>query len=99
VRVEHQEELAKILEAKFSTRNREYWLTLLRTAGVPSCPVYRYSEALSSEHVTATGLVSSVKVEDFRPMPFVIFTVKVDRRHLSLPGSPPASRKLHVKAS
>ena len=98
-RVAHQEELEALLQAEFTTGSRDYWLDRLRAAGVPCGPVVGYSEALASEHVTDTGLVEHVDVEDFGPMPFVRFPVKVDRKHLDLPGSPPESGKQCVRAS
>lgn len=90
-RVAHQEELEALLQERFTDGRRDYWLEQLRAAGVPCGPVLRYSEALASEHVVKTGLVERIDVEDFGPMPFVRFPVKVDREHLDLPGSPPES--------
>ncbi|MGX1769997.1 CaiB/BaiF CoA transferase family protein [Dietzia sp. NPDC055343] len=98
-RVENQLELESILQARFVGDSQDHWLNLLRDAGVPCGPVSPFSEALASEHVRATGLLDVVDVDDFGPMPFVRYPVRVDEKHLDLPGRPPSNSKEEVNAN
>jgi crotonobetainyl-CoA:carnitine CoA-transferase CaiB-like acyl-CoA transferase len=46
-RLAHRDEMTEVLNAAFRTRTVEYWLTQLRSAGVPAAPVRTVGEALS----------------------------------------------------
>lgn len=60
-RVEHREELVKILQEVFSKRPAEEWIPLIREAGVPCGPVNGLSDVFSDEHVLGSGILQSVE--------------------------------------
>lgn len=49
-RVERRDYINKKLQEVFSTRPRDYWVELLRRAGVPAAPVYTLSELFSDPY-------------------------------------------------
>ncbi|TAK24610.1 MAG: CoA transferase [Chloroflexota bacterium] len=59
-RKSRERELAEILEAVTITMPRDHWQTRLGEAGVPSGPIYRYDEALATDHVRERGMVATV---------------------------------------
>jgi formyl-CoA transferase len=56
-RVRHREELVKILEELLSKEGVDYWVSKLRSAGIPVAPVYRVSQALKDPHVVSRNMV------------------------------------------
>jgi len=60
-RVRHREELVKILEELLSKESVDYWISKLRSAGIPVAPVYRVSQALTDPHVISRNIVVEVQ--------------------------------------
>jgi len=60
-RVRHREELVKILEELLSKEGVDYWVSKLRSAGIPVAPVYRVSQALKDPHVISRDMVVEVQ--------------------------------------
>ena len=56
-RLNHREELIRILREIFLQRDSAEWLASLRGAGIPSAPINTVSEALRDEQLAARGLI------------------------------------------
>lgn len=56
-RLNHREELIRILQDIFLQRDSAEWLASLRGAGIPSAPINTVSEALRDEQLAARGLI------------------------------------------
>ncbi|MEM0361122.1 MAG: CaiB/BaiF CoA-transferase family protein [Sulfolobales archaeon] len=69
-RVRHREELSKLLEEVFAKEDVNYWITKLRSAGIPAAPVNKVSQALNDPHTMAREMVKEVRHE-------VLGTIKV----------------------
>lgn len=88
-RVEHQAELAAILQERFAGEKREHWLTELRARGVPCGPVNTFGQILADPHVEATGLVSSLDVPVAGATPTVVFPVRIEGQRPRLDRAAP----------
>jgi CoA:oxalate CoA-transferase len=85
-RTEHWEALETLLQARFEERPRAEWLASLASAGVPSGPVNRVSEALANPQVAARRMLVETRVGHGRPL-------KVAGNPIKLRGMPdPADR-------
>jgi formyl-CoA transferase len=63
-RVEHYEELHAELARVFADASREHWLVRLRGHDVPCAPIATLDEALDSEQVAASGIVTAAADPD-----------------------------------
>ena len=70
-RARNQQELAPLLQARFSQQDAAHWLAVLEAAEVPCAPVLDYAEALSSPHVRETRLVREMELPGGRKVPTV----------------------------
>ena len=56
-RMEHRDELVRLMNAVLVKRTRAQWLEVLAAAGVPAGPVHRLGEALEHPQTLARGMV------------------------------------------
>jgi crotonobetainyl-CoA:carnitine CoA-transferase CaiB-like acyl-CoA transferase len=76
-RVQHQVELAGLLQERFASRPTSHWLETLRSRGVPCGPVNSYADIMADEHVRVTGLVQDLEVPVAGVVPTVVFPARI----------------------
>lgn len=59
-RVEHRDELIPLLEARFSSRPRAEWLSILESAGVPCAPVQELTDLMADPAMLSTGVLADI---------------------------------------
>ena len=75
-RAANQGQLAEILQQVFVAEPAEYWVSKFAQNGVPTSFVARFSEILTDDHVTQSGLLDIVDVPVAGPTPMVNFPVR-----------------------
>lgn len=88
-RVEHREELVKILQEVFSKRPAEAWISDIREAGVPCGPVNGLPDVFSDEHVLGSGILQSVEHPTAGELKLLASPVLVDGERPSVRLPPP----------
>jgi crotonobetainyl-CoA:carnitine CoA-transferase CaiB-like acyl-CoA transferase len=75
-RAANQGQLAEILQQVFVAEPAEFWVSKFAAQGVPTSFVARFSEILSDDHVTQSGLLDIVDVPVAGPTPMINFPVR-----------------------
>jgi len=88
-RVAHQDQLAAVLQERFSTKPAEYWLVELERQAVPCGPVNTFGDVLADPHIHATGLVREIDVPIAGKVPTVVFPARVSGLPSRLEHCPP----------
>lgn len=88
-RVANQQELAAILEERFSTKPAAYWLDELEIAGVPCGPLNTFGEILADRHAVETGLVQQIDVPVAGDTPTIVFPARISGLPSRLEHQPP----------
>lgn len=85
-RLQHKEELVKMIAEKIKTESRAKWKQLLDEAGIPNGPIYNVKEALESDQASSREMVVKVEhpiIPDLKlvgsPLKFSKTPVKIDR--------------------
>jgi crotonobetainyl-CoA:carnitine CoA-transferase CaiB-like acyl-CoA transferase len=60
LRVEHREELVRILGRRLAERPAAFWLAALQRAGVPATPIHDLAEVAAHEQTRALGMLQSL---------------------------------------
>ncbi len=76
-RVEHQLELEKLLNERFTERPAGTWVDELRAAGVPAGPVNSFADVLADPALREGGLVQPYEVPVAGPSWTTVFPVRV----------------------
>jgi crotonobetainyl-CoA:carnitine CoA-transferase CaiB-like acyl-CoA transferase len=88
-RVEHREELASLLAARFGEELLATWLARLDAAGVPAAPIQDVGEVAGSEQTTALGLLQELPHPAIPELRLVGLPVSVDDARLAFHRPPP----------
>ncbi|TBV03013.1 CaiB/BaiF CoA transferase family protein [Phytopseudomonas dryadis] len=90
-RLQHRDELTRLLEEALSTRPADEWWALLVAAGVPSGPVYQVPEVLEHPQIRDRGMIAHFErvpgVE--RPVSLLRTGIKINRQAPSVSTPPP----------
>ena len=70
-RIRNRGKLAEILQERFSTQPREYWIELLEEAGVPAGPVNDIDEVFQDPWIRDSGLVTKLDHKTLGETPFL----------------------------
>lgn len=70
-RVQNREAVVSILESIFRTRDRAYWLSRLRSAGVPCGPIQSVDQVFNDDQVLAREMLVSVSHPTAGQLPVV----------------------------
>jgi len=70
-RIRNRGKLAEILQERFSTQPREYWIELLEEAGVPAGPVNDIDEVFQDPWIRDSGLVTKLDHKTLGEIPFL----------------------------
>ena len=70
-RIKNRSRLVEILQEKFSTRPRDYWIDLLEGAGVPAGPVNELDEVFQDPWIKDSGLVTKMVHKTLGEIPFL----------------------------
>ena len=70
-RIRNRGRLVEILQEKFSTQPREYWIELLEAAGVPAGPVNEIDEVFQDPWIRDSGLVTKLVHKTLGEIPFL----------------------------
>jgi formyl-CoA transferase len=60
-RMNHVDELERLIEAEFSKENKDYWIAKCEQAGVPAGPINDFAQAVEDPHYNARGLIQEVE--------------------------------------
>jgi CoA:oxalate CoA-transferase len=80
-RTANRDQLFAILESVLTTKSADEWVALITGAGIPSGPIYDYTQAFATEQVAALGMVQQLQRRDGSALPLL-------RGPLSLDGEP-----------
>ncbi|TBU80177.1 CoA transferase [Pseudomonas daroniae] len=90
-RLQHRDELTRLLEEALSTRPADEWWALLVAAGVPSGPVYQVPEVLEHPQIRDRGMIAHFErvpgVE--RPVSLLRTGIKINHQAPSVSTPPP----------
>lgn len=78
----HEPALRAELETLLRAETAAHWLPLLRTAGIPSGPIYNYQQVFADPQVRTLNIVETVQRADGTELPLV-------RGPISINGEPP----------
>ncbi|MGQ2912191.1 CaiB/BaiF CoA transferase family protein [Aeromicrobium sp.] len=76
-RVEHQLDLAHLLEKTFETRPADHWVRVLSDHGVPCGPINTFEEVLADPHVVETGLLTTITAPVIGEVPDLAFPARI----------------------
>jgi crotonobetainyl-CoA:carnitine CoA-transferase CaiB-like acyl-CoA transferase len=92
-RVEHREELKRLLEERLSGHPRQYWMTRFAQAGIPCGPINNLAEVFADEQVNHCSMVEKIEHPTLGPLQLVSSPIKLNggdervvRRHPPLLG-------------
>ena len=88
-RAESREALIDELQASFSTRSREAWVTLLKGAGLPAGPVRSICEAYRSPEIRARGLLPRIRHPTAGEVPNIAPPYAMQDTPIVAPSAPP----------
>jgi formyl-CoA transferase len=88
-RVSNRAQLAATLEPVMKSRSSERWFAELMNAGVPAAPVLSVEQALTSEHVTSTGIIQSISDAKFGEIKFVGSPLRLSETPVGITQPPP----------
>jgi formyl-CoA transferase len=88
-RIKNRSRLVEILQEKFSTRPRDYWIDLLEGAGVPAGPVNELDEVFQDPWIRDSGLVTKMVHKTLGEIPFLQPPVWVNGERLGAETPPP----------
>ena len=88
-RVEHREELVKILQEEFSKRPAGKWIPAIREASVPCGPVNSLSDVFSDGHVLGSGILQTVEHPTAGELEFLTSPVLIDGERPPVRRPPP----------
>lgn len=90
-RLQHRDELTRLLEEALSSRPADEWWALLVAAGVPSGPVYQVAEVLEHPQIRDRGMIAHFDrvpgVE--RPVSLLRTGIKINHQAPSVSTPPP----------
>lgn len=90
-RLQHRDELTRLLEEALSSRPADEWWALLVAAGVPSGPVYQVPEVLEHPQIRDRGMIAHFErvpgVE--RPVSLLRTGIKINQQAPSVSTPPP----------
>lgn len=90
-RLQHRDELTRLLEEALSTRPADEWWAMLVAAGVPSGPVYQVPEVLEHPQIRDRGMIAHFDrvpgVE--RPVSLLRTGIKINQQAPSVSTPPP----------
>ncbi|WP_454754551.1 CaiB/BaiF CoA transferase family protein [Cupriavidus necator] len=89
-RLKHRESLVTVLSERFAERERDTWLTLLESVGVPSGPIQSIPEALEDPHIRAREMVFSLPHSSGASAPQIANPIKFSRSSIDYLRAPPA---------
>lgn len=89
-RLRHRESLVTVLSERFAERERDTWLTLLESVGVPSGPIQSIPEALEDPHIRAREMVFSLPHSNGASAPQIANPIKFSRSSIDYLRAPPA---------
>jgi len=88
-RIENRELLTPMLEAKFATNTKAYWLDLLARADIPSGPVNELDEVFADPQVRERGMVVSVAHPVLSSLPLIANPIRFSDTPLTRYDAPP----------
>ena len=80
-RVEHREEIVRLLQARLGTKTRKEWESILAPLGIPCGPINRMDEVFADEHVRHLQMV----LEARHPQ---VGTIRMVRNPVTFSGTP-----------
>jgi crotonobetainyl-CoA:carnitine CoA-transferase CaiB-like acyl-CoA transferase len=89
LRARHQVELAALLQPAYRRRTAAQWLEEFDRRGVPSAPIYDFSEVLSDPHVEHMGWVEPMTLPNGVTTKTVGFPVKISNFQFRIKRQPP----------
>ncbi len=96
-RVEHREELTRILQEIFDAKPRSYWIELFEKHGVPVAPVYEVDEVFKDPHVVQRKLVIEPPHPLLEKIPQLAYPVWVNNERYTSMLPPPLKGEHTVK--
>ena len=88
-RIAHTVELDQVLNEALGARPRNYWLTRLRQAGVPSAPINSVREALDHDLVAERDLVQTVEHLTLGRLPSLASPMRLEQTPVQPPRAAP----------
>jgi crotonobetainyl-CoA:carnitine CoA-transferase CaiB-like acyl-CoA transferase len=88
-RIQHQDELIRLMTPIFKARTRGEWCVLLEGEGVPFAPVYDSSEALEDDQAKHLGIAVETRHPQMGTFRTVRFPVNFDGEALTQVVAPP----------
>jgi glutaryl-CoA transferase len=88
-RVEHREEMERLLGEAFRTRSMREWLDALERAGVPCGPINTLDEVFSDPQVRARGMCLELPHPTLGSVPSVANPIKYSATPISYRSAPP----------
>lgn len=89
-RLKNRESLVEVLSARFEEEERDTWLKLLKSVGVPCGPIQSIPEALEDPHIRAREMVFSLPHSSGASAPQVANPIKFSRSSIDYLRAPPA---------
>jgi crotonobetainyl-CoA:carnitine CoA-transferase CaiB-like acyl-CoA transferase len=88
-RIENREMLTPMLESKFATNTKAYWLEVLTGADIPSGPVNELDEVFADPQVRARGMVVPVAHSVTTNLPLIANPIRFSDTPLTRYDAPP----------
>lgn len=89
-RLDNRDELQSIIEGQLSARDAESWVQDIRAIGIPCGPIYTYTEALTTEQVSALDMTQHVQRDDGTDLPLLRGPISLDGAPSPVRSAPPA---------
>lgn len=90
LRSQNRDRLAEVLEDRLRSRPGRHWIEALRSAQIPTGPIYTYEEAFADEQVQSLGMVTDVTRSDGTVLPLLRGPLSIDRSPLPVRKAPPS---------
>jgi CoA:oxalate CoA-transferase len=88
-RLAHRTELKELIESVLATAPASHWVPVISGAGIPSGPIYTYSQIFGSEQVAALGLVQQTVRPDGSGLPLLRGPLSLDGHPSEITSPPP----------
>ncbi|TXS91888.1 CoA transferase [Parahaliea maris] len=88
-RIENRELLTPLLEEKFMSNTKAYWLDALEKADIPSGPVNELDEVFRDEQILSRGMLKSVKHPESADLPLISNPIQFSETPLDRYEAPP----------
>ncbi|WNR43089.1 CaiB/BaiF CoA transferase family protein [Paenibacillus roseipurpureus] len=89
LRAKHQKELAVSLQASFSRKTADEWLTIFDQRGVPCAPINTFEDILNDPAITESGLLHQLELPNNTQTTTVGYPVKFSNYDFQIYRKPP----------